>query len=266
MKIEFRMTNDEFPVNDEFRIHNHAAASSAAGVRNLSVIRHSSLVIRHSARRAFTLIEIAISMAIIAFALTIIISILPSSMRVQRDVREETLVLSDGNYVLEAIRHGAINADALMDCVDQIRQGTNLVPFSSSANIVQAMTANPNNVVVINGMAVSNVVVIMRSLGGSMVSQELGNKDMALRYQITPEVLPVSPANLSTNLDWANEVARNLYEVRLTFRWPVLPSPALPLAANSSKKVFRTIVSGGVDLNTNSLGYGLFNTAQFQKP
>ena len=260
MNIEFRMTNDEFPVNDEFRIHKHAAATpSAAGdCRDLSFIRHSSFANRHSASRAFTLIEIAISMAIIAFALTIIISILPSSMRVQRDVREETLVLSDGNYVLEAIRHGARNADALMNCVDQVTIRGLIVPTNQlpdSLSIVQAMTTN-----------LSGVVVIMRSLGGSMVSQELGNKDMALRYQITPEVLPVSPANLSTNLDWANEVARNLYEVRLTFRWPVLPSPALPLAANSSKKVFRTIVSGGVDLNTNSLGYGLFNTAQFQKP
>ena len=135
----------------------------------------------------FTLIEIAISMAIIAFALTIIISILPSSMRVQRDVREETLVLSDGNYVLEAIRHGARNADALVSCVDQVTIRGSNVPLSAfpySLNIVQAMTTN-----------LSGVVVTMRSLGGSMVSQDLGNKEMALRYQITPEVLPVSVAS-----------------------------------------------------------------------
>ena len=214
----------------------------------------------------FTLVEIAISMAIIAFALTVIIGILPSSMRVQRDVREETLVLSDGNYVLESIRHGARNADALMDCVDRILQGTNVVPFYSSSNIIQAMTANQNNVLVVNGVAVSTVVVTMRSLGGSMVTQGAANQEMALRYQITPELLPVNVANLNTKFDWRTNVAQRLFELRLTFRWPVLPNPSFPLAANSSKKVFRTVVSGEVQPNPALDGYGLFNTGQFQNP
>ena len=101
----------------------------------------------------------------------------------------------------------------------------------------------------------------MRSLSGASVTQGKLNQDMALRYHITPEVVPVSPARINPELLWTNEIAHNLYEVRLTFRWPVLPTADYRLVASPNRKVFRTVVSGLLDTNT-----GLLNSLQFEKP
>lgn len=58
--------------------------------------------------RAFTLVEIAISIGIIGFALVIIIGLLPMGMNVQRDNREDTIVGQDSAFLLEAIRGGVV--------------------------------------------------------------------------------------------------------------------------------------------------------------
>ena len=91
--------------------------------------------IRNPKAAGFTLVEIAISMAIIAFALGIIISILPSSLRVQRDVREESLVLEDGNYLLEALRHGMRGVDGLLPSVDQVTSNGVPVPVLTGVEL-----------------------------------------------------------------------------------------------------------------------------------
>src|SRR5207244_1014287 len=49
-----------------------------------------------SSRGAFTIIEIAISIAVIGFALVAIIGVLPTAMRVQQDNRADTLIDQDG--------------------------------------------------------------------------------------------------------------------------------------------------------------------------
>ncbi|HXI52742.1 MAG TPA: hypothetical protein VNH84_14605, partial [Candidatus Saccharimonadales bacterium] len=56
---------------------------------------------------AFTLIEIAIAIGVIGFALVAIIGILPTGLEVQRDNRTETILNQDGTFWLEAIRNGA---------------------------------------------------------------------------------------------------------------------------------------------------------------
>src|SRR5687767_8145573 len=67
--------------------------------------------------RAFTLIEIAICLGIIAFALVAIIGILPAGLQVQRDNREDTIINQDGTYLLEAIRNGAEGIEDLSNRV-----------------------------------------------------------------------------------------------------------------------------------------------------
>src|SRR5205823_13848329 len=49
------------------------------------------------AERAFTMIEIAISLAVIGFALVAIIGILPTGMNVQKENREETIIGQDAS-------------------------------------------------------------------------------------------------------------------------------------------------------------------------
>ena len=66
---------------------------------------------------AFTMIEIALCLAIIGFALVSILLVLPSGMNTQRDTREETIVGQDASMLLESIRGGARGADDLTNYV-----------------------------------------------------------------------------------------------------------------------------------------------------
>ncbi len=63
------------------------------------------------------MIEIAISLAIIAFALVAIIGILPFGMRVQRVNREETIINQETSVLLNAIRNGDQGLDDLTNYV-----------------------------------------------------------------------------------------------------------------------------------------------------
>jgi type II secretory pathway pseudopilin PulG len=65
----------------------------------------------------FTMIEIAISLAIIGFALVAIIGILPQGMTVQKENRQETIINQDANMFLEAIRFGGRGFDDLTNYV-----------------------------------------------------------------------------------------------------------------------------------------------------
>jgi type II secretory pathway pseudopilin PulG len=63
------------------------------------------------------MIEIAICLAIIGFALVAIIGVLPYGMNTQRDNREETVINQDATVLLETIRSGALGADTLTNNV-----------------------------------------------------------------------------------------------------------------------------------------------------
>jgi prepilin-type N-terminal cleavage/methylation domain-containing protein len=65
----------------------------------------------------FTMVEIAISLAVIGIALISIIGVLPIGMHTQRDNREETIVNQDATVLLEAIRSGARGLDDLTNYV-----------------------------------------------------------------------------------------------------------------------------------------------------
>ena len=74
----------------------------------------TTLVGRH--RRddsGFTMVEIAICLAIIGIALVAIIGVLPIGMRAQRDNREKTIINQDSTVFMNAIRNGARSADDL---------------------------------------------------------------------------------------------------------------------------------------------------------
>ena len=63
------------------------------------------------------MIEIAISLAIIGFALVAIIGVLPIGMNVQKDNREETIINQDATVMLDAIRNCAQGLDDLTNYV-----------------------------------------------------------------------------------------------------------------------------------------------------
>src|SRR4051812_32153928 len=72
---------------------------------------------RSAAPRAFTLIEIAICLGIIGFALVAIIAVLPRGLDVQKRNREETIIGHDADVWMNAIRSGARGFDDLTNYV-----------------------------------------------------------------------------------------------------------------------------------------------------
>src|SRR5208283_3872857 len=67
--------------------------------------------------QAFTMIEIAISLAVIGFALVAILGVLPLGMNVQKENREETIINQDATVFMNAIRNGARGMDDLTNYV-----------------------------------------------------------------------------------------------------------------------------------------------------
>ena len=74
-------------------------------------------VTRPSGQSAFTMIEIAICLAIIGVSLVAIIGVLPMGLNVQKDNREETVINQDATVFMEYIRNGARGADDLTNYV-----------------------------------------------------------------------------------------------------------------------------------------------------
>jgi type II secretory pathway pseudopilin PulG len=67
----------------------------------------------------FTMVEIAFSLAIVAFALVAIMGVLPTGMTVQKDNREDTLINNDGSFWIEAVRSGSRAIDDLKNYVEE---------------------------------------------------------------------------------------------------------------------------------------------------
>jgi prepilin-type N-terminal cleavage/methylation domain-containing protein len=72
---------------------------------------------RPTGRAGFTMIEIAISLAVIGFALVAIVGILPIGMSAQRDNRHETIINQDASVLMNAIRNGERGLDDLTNYV-----------------------------------------------------------------------------------------------------------------------------------------------------
>ena len=66
---------------------------------------------------AFTMIEIAICLAIIGIALVGIIAVIPAGMHTQRDNRQETLIAQDANFLMDLVRNGSHGPDDLTNYI-----------------------------------------------------------------------------------------------------------------------------------------------------
>ncbi|HKW29730.1 MAG TPA: prepilin-type N-terminal cleavage/methylation domain-containing protein [Verrucomicrobiae bacterium] len=83
--------------------------------------RRENRVTGHTSRvTGFTMVEIAICLAIIGIALVAIIGVLPAGLNVQKDNREETLIGQDATVFVENIRNGARGLDDLTNYVTAI--------------------------------------------------------------------------------------------------------------------------------------------------
>ena len=225
---------------------------------------------------AFTMVEVALSLGIIAFALVAIIGVLPSGMKVQRENREETIVYQDSEYLLEGIRSGAKGLDDLTNYVESItiqsgngrpRTYTNNVfnpggflPLTNGLQIISLLTTPKVEWFNNNTYQINKVTAQMRSISGRALDQSPSMRDFAFRYQLTAEVIAVTnvPPLTSTGLSRTEalrtlNLLQNLYEVRLTTRWPLVQR-ANTWGVGRYRRTASTLVSGELaPLWTNSL-------------
>jgi hypothetical protein len=247
------------------------------------------------------MIEIAISLAVIGFALVAIIGILPTGMNVQKENREETIIGQDGSVWMDAIRSGAKGMDDLTNYVVAITNwqtaynfkgqpiggkpvalfytytnssmvppmvepflltnGARIVGLLSTPKYVTGPASNPKMLLCSN-----YVVAYVRALSGPASEKFPQTNDaireLAFNYRLASDVVPYTSYDPNwtnftdptlyvptTNLAeitlrsnyWmvARNIQQNLYDVRLTFRWPLLAN-----GVGNGRQSFRTLASG----------------------
>ncbi len=237
---------------------------------------------------AFTMIEIAIALAVIAFALVAIIGVLPQGMNVQKDNREDTIINQDGPYWIEAIRNGAKGLDHLTNFVQRV--GIVTIDLSTNAsslqtnytfydlpvnqtgsNIVGLLSIPRGSYYNIGGTTqlVVRVEAQVRALTGSAVEQGLVNTNFAFAYLLTSEIVPFQNFQVdSTNFtayttntfNWitrsnrwveAHYLPQNNFDARLNFRWPLLPNGN----PGPNRQLFRTMITGELAPAPSQLRY-----------
>jgi type II secretory pathway pseudopilin PulG len=173
------------------------------------------------------MIEIAISLAVIGFALAAIIGILPTGMNVQQANREETTVDADASVFMNAIRYGEQGLDDLTNYVVTITRywrdfpngaapgPINTSVYSYTNNLLNNNPVSPplqltNGYHIVGvlstpkwvpysypnatGYYSNYVVATVRSVSG-LASEKYPQdnptvQDLALNYRLIPEVVP----------------------------------------------------------------------------
>ena len=136
------------------------------------------------------MIEIAIALAVIAFALVAIIGVLPIGMNVQRDNRAETIINHDATYWMEAIRSGAQGLDDLTNYTDQITvNGTNFENFYLNPGASPLVFSTGREIIgLLSTPGTGTNSAIVRTLSGAATEKNAYNPSsaMARRRAITP--------------------------------------------------------------------------------
>jgi type II secretory pathway pseudopilin PulG len=241
--------------------------------------------------RAFTMIEIAFSLAIVAFALVAIMGVLPTGMTVQKDNREDTIINQDGAFWLESMRSGSHGIDDLTNYVEQIMISNRVgVAFWNNTFDVNTQIKSGEQVVgllstpkyMTNGPVsewLTNVVTArVRAINGPASEKGNPTNEFAFRYELRPEITPALPeppdiANditLSVNREDANgkltaygplhdaNVAANLSNLRVTLRWPLFQQ-GTNWGVGRNRRNFRGLTNGRLHQTTNSVVAGQTN-------
>jgi type II secretory pathway pseudopilin PulG len=206
------------------------------------------------ANAAFTMVEIALCLGIIAFALVAIIGIMPTGMQVQKDNREDTIVDVEGNTLLDAIRMGNTNSAAISNNYEWIQVYSNNVLISSNYaagilptwEIIGLLSAPKYEY---PSPGVTNVFVTrakFRANSGPIWTQSTNAnlRALAFGYLVTSEVVQFAPVNQSVQAI-SNSITTNLFDVRLTLQWPVYTNNS-GITTGAGKQSFRTMISGNL--------------------
>jgi hypothetical protein len=230
-------------------------------------------------RGGFTLLEIAVCLGVIGFAIVAVLGVLPTGLNVQRDTRERTVILQDAKYFVETIRRGAVGTNDLSQYVAglwDVRQlggafSVSGVPYATDADIIHALCMPRDTEPDTNHLY---TVALVRSLTGPASEKgpnTVGDR-IAFQYLLKAEVAPsrsIPPEAMLTTerLDVREDASRgqqlghlqgNLYELRVTVLWPATPADYSPQfkPENSFRNQisFRTFVGGELNVVTNLAG------------
>ncbi len=205
----------------------------------------------------FTMIEIAISIAIVGFALVAVIGVLPAGMNTQRDNREETMVNQDAQYLIEALTHGIKQNGYLSNVVSRIEwrdtNGTAFLAFGKpffNEQVIGLLSVRHGFKT--NGSEVVSAHAVMRSMNGSATlgwsPTDTNSLDLALWYSVDVLIQPSVTAvpSLSDPVlgnRMRNNLRANLHEMKVTFRWPSNPDGTI---VGNNRLVFRSNIAGEI--------------------
>ena len=249
---------------------------------------------RTRSETAFTMVEIAIALAVIGFALVAIIGVLPSGLEVQKDNREDTIINQDAAYFMDAIRSGARGADDLTNYVYEIRRhvqaydantnpvgGTVTFSYTYNTSTRDGVTMSPPFPIT-NGFRIigllstpkydpagagipflsNNVVAYVRALSGP-ASEKYPQRDtnvrsLAFSYRFISEVVPVPLPTPDLSAPFTNTpYARNL-RANLNELRLLFRWPVFPNGnTGNGRQVYRTQVGGHLSV-TNDAGHPLY--------
>lgn len=228
---------------------------------------------RPGAIAGFTMIEIALCLAVVGIALVSIIGVMPSGLQVQKENREDTIINQDGELLLEALKSGGSGFNFLTNHVRYVRHdyvGTSssrVFDNLTSGREIIGLMSFPAYEMVNNLVAPLRITARVRSISGAAVlkGQEETDKDFDLNYMISVEMFPAQlyslqqtnflASNLSPNeveerrIQWlkALNVATNFHEVRLQVTWPVFETGTgqdRQVNVGKHSKTFRTLIGG----------------------
>lgn len=229
---------------------------------------------RRCGQAAFTMVEIALSLAVVAFALVAIIGVLPTGLQVQRDNRQETLINKEGEYLLNAIATGSDRLGVLSNAV-YFLSVSNEVAYRRWANDGPGPRLRGQEILgllstpkvtwpdYVSAPVTNRVVAWLRAVNSTAVERDPAAAEVAFRYRALIEITPVNafPAVL-TNAWGTNQALQlaylrhlqggrpqdaRLHEIRLTLSWPIwADNPAQPqnLRVGNRRRTFRTVVPG----------------------
>jgi len=228
----------------------------------------------------FTMVEIALSLAVIGFALVAIIGVLPLGLDVQKENREETIINHEASYFMDAIRNGERGLDDLTNYVTGITNywtdfdaNTNSVgsgrfgysyfgstvtpsfPLTNGYRIIGLLSTPKYLPSPIPPFRSNHVVAYVRALSGSAAEKAPQNdtavQDLDFSYQLVSEVVPIPTYDGAS--PYGRNLRANLSEVRMLFRWPILPKDRV----GNGREIYRSQVAGLL-LRTNDVGHPLY--------
>ena len=185
-------------------------------------------------RGAFTMIEIAIALAIIGFALVAIVGILPAGLTVQRESREKTIINGDAQYFMEMIK--------------QFQRGPVAEPQSDLTNFVERVdTPNGSYSNFVFDWEIVGLLCTpgtndawVRAITGTANDRRIDDEGFSFRYRLTVEVRPLFTARL--NHPDRDVLLTNAWDVRFVFQWPLLHNGNV----GREEMVYPTLISGPI--------------------